>query len=89
MGNAAKPQYQQLNRAKSKRLKKCSSTASHCFEQGGMSDSDEEAVSAPLDLFQEPADFYRPEQPATFTTYTLQNGQTLNLRLVGHSPLWV
>lgn len=54
-----------------------------------MPDSDGEAGPAPLDLFQEPADFYRPEKPATFTTYILQNGQNLNLRLVGHSPLWV
>lgn len=54
-----------------------------------MDRSDEEDDPVSLDLFQEPADFYQPEKPATFTTYTLQNGQTISLRLVGHSPLWV
>ncbi|KAL2414110.1 Protein N-terminal and lysine N-methyltransferase efm7 [Exophiala dermatitidis] len=53
-----------------------------------MDRSDEEDDPVSLDLFQEPADFYQPEKPATFTTYTLQNGQTISLRLVGHSPLW-
>jgi len=47
---------------------------------------DEEAAS--LDIFQEPADFYQPEKPPTFVNYTLKSGQSLKLRLVGHSPLW-
>ncbi|KAJ4527373.1 hypothetical protein HRR83_000125 [Exophiala dermatitidis] len=51
-----------------------------------MDRSDEEDDPVSLDLFQEPADFYQPEKPATFTTYTLQNGQTISLRL-GHL-LW-
>lgn len=50
---------------------------------------DEDDTSAPLDLFEEPPNFYQPEKLPTFTTYTLQNGQPLTLRLVGHSPLWV
>ncbi|OAL32706.1 hypothetical protein AYO20_07864 [Fonsecaea nubica] len=41
-----------------------------------------------LDMFQEPVDFYEPEKPPTFTSYTLKNGHRLTLRLVGHSPLW-
>ncbi|KAI1612860.1 putative methyltransferase-domain-containing protein [Exophiala viscosa] len=53
-----------------------------------MPNSNDEAEAESLDLFQEPADFYQPEKQATFTTYTLRNGQTLKLRLVGHSPLW-
>ena len=40
-------------------------------------------------LFQEPDDFYPTEKPATFSQHTLLSGQTLNLRLVGHNPLWV
>ncbi|EXJ90713.1 hypothetical protein A1O1_03817 [Capronia coronata CBS 617.96] len=53
-----------------------------------MDHSDEDDTPLSLDLFQEPADFYQPEKPATFTKYTLQSGQVLSLRLVGHSPLW-
>lgn len=51
------------------------------------SEGDDDVTS--LDIFQEPEDFYQPEKPATFTTYTLRTGQAINLRLVGHSPLWV
>jgi len=40
-------------------------------------------------LFREPADYFPPPLPHTFTTYTLTTGQTLSLRLVGHNPLWV
>ena len=40
-------------------------------------------------LFNEPDDYYQPEQPATFVDHTLQSGQKLHLRLVGHNPLWV
>ncbi len=40
-------------------------------------------------LFQEPSDYYPPPKPATFESKTLQTGETLRLRLVGHSPLWV
>ncbi|KIW14085.1 hypothetical protein PV08_06866 [Exophiala spinifera] len=53
-----------------------------------MSQSEGEDDAASLDIFQEPEDFYQPEKPATFTTYTLKTGQVINLRLVGHSPLW-
>ena len=43
----------------------------------------------PVDIFQEPEGFYKPEAPATFTRYTLFSGETVDLRLVGHNPLWV
>ena len=48
-------------------------------------DSDEGEV----DLFQEPADFYQPEKQATFASHKLLSGTELNIRLVGHNPLWV
>ncbi|KAF2689139.1 hypothetical protein K458DRAFT_292365 [Lentithecium fluviatile CBS 122367] len=47
-------------------------------------DSDEGEV----DLFQEPADFYQPEKQATFASHQLLSGNELNIRLVGHNPLW-
>jgi nicotinamide N-methyltransferase len=42
-----------------------------------------------LDLFQEPSDFYAPEKEATFASHSLLSGKELNIRLVGHNPLWV
>ncbi|KAF2644077.1 hypothetical protein P280DRAFT_477506 [Massarina eburnea CBS 473.64] len=41
-----------------------------------------------IDLFQEPADYYPPEKEATFASHRLLSGQELNIRLVGHNPLW-
>jgi hypothetical protein len=49
-----------------------------------MSDSEGE-----LGIFEEPEGFYEPEKEPSFVDYTLQNGLKLNLRLVGHNPLWV
>lgn len=49
-----------------------------------MSDSEED-----LDLFQEPEGFYEPEKEPTFVSHRLIDGRELNLRLVGHNPLWV
>ena len=49
------------------------------------SDGDNDAVN----LFQDPDGFYEPEKPATVTSYTLNDGRVISLRLVGHSPLWV
>lgn len=40
-------------------------------------------------IFQEPSDYYPPPKPATFESKTLQTGEVLQLRLVGHNPLWV
>ncbi|OAP55907.1 hypothetical protein AYL99_10059 [Fonsecaea erecta] len=51
-----------------------------------MERAEDEDSSTPLDLFQEPADFYEPEKPPTFTNYTLKTGQSITLRL-GHL-LW-
>ncbi|KAG7009776.1 protein N-terminal and lysine N-methyltransferase [Physcia stellaris] len=48
--------------------------------------SDEDHL--PVDLFQEPPNYFPPPPPHTFTSYTLASGQILNLRLVGHNPLW-
>ncbi|KAL8767995.1 MAG: hypothetical protein Q9209_005666 [Squamulea sp. 1 TL-2023] len=39
-------------------------------------------------IFQEPPNYYPPPKPATFESKVLQTGQTLQLRLVGHNPLW-
>ncbi|KAF1951215.1 hypothetical protein CC80DRAFT_425218 [Byssothecium circinans] len=41
-----------------------------------------------IDLFQEPADYYPPEKEATFASHRLLSGNELNVRLVGHNPLW-
>lgn len=41
-----------------------------------------------LDLFKEPEGYYEPEKQHTFVNYTTQHGRILNLRLVGHNPLW-
>jgi hypothetical protein len=40
-------------------------------------------------MFEEPEGFYEAEKEPTFVEYTLQSGLKLNLRLVGHNPLWV
>ena len=40
-------------------------------------------------LFQEPKDFYKPEPPPTTATHRMRSGEELQLRLVGHNPLWV
>jgi hypothetical protein len=50
----------------------------------GLSDEEEH-----LDLFKEPEGYYGPEKQHTFVAYTTHMGETLNLRLVGHNPLWV
>ncbi|KAL1297470.1 hypothetical protein AAFC00_004995 [Neodothiora populina] len=39
-------------------------------------------------LFHEPEDFYEPEKQPTFESHKLLSGRELNLRLVGHNPLW-
>ena len=49
------------------------------------SESDNEG----LDLFQEPADYYEPEKQPTFASHTTRSGQEIQVRLVGHNPLWV
>lgn len=51
-----------------------------------MTSSDDDAET--LDIFNEPKDYYVPEKPATFTSYTTKHGDTISLRLVGHNPLW-
>ena len=41
-----------------------------------------------LDMFREPSDYYPPEKPHQIVQHTLQSGQAISLRLLGHSPLW-
>lgn len=50
-----------------------------------MSSDDEET----LGIFEEPAGYFKPEKPSTYQDYELKDGRILQLRLVGHSPLWV
>ncbi len=50
------------------------------------SDTDE---GEDFSLFQEPSDFYQPEKQATFATHKLLSGKEIEVRLVGHNPLWV
>ena len=52
----------------------------------GEGEGDIEALD--IDLFAEPADYYPPSPTPTTETHTLQSGETLTLRLVGHNPLW-
>lgn len=40
-------------------------------------------------LFQEPAGYFPPEPAAKYVEHKLLSGQTIQLRLVGHNPLWV
>lgn len=41
------------------------------------------------DMFQDPVGYFPPEPSATYVEHTLLCGQTIQLRLVGHNPLWV
>ncbi|KAL8725137.1 MAG: hypothetical protein Q9166_007541 [cf. Caloplaca sp. 2 TL-2023] len=50
--------------------------------------SDEEDDGIGHIIFQEPSEYYSPPKPATFESKKLQTGEILQLRLVGHSPLW-
>ncbi|KAI9813488.1 MAG: nicotinamide n-methyltransferase [Pycnora praestabilis] len=39
-------------------------------------------------LFHVPAEYYLPKKNPTYAEYTLGSGKLLQLRLVGHNPLW-
>jgi len=54
---------------------------------GSKSDDDEEHPDHAL--FQEPEGYFQSEKPPSFVEHTLLSGEELQLRLVGHSPLWV
>lgn len=41
-----------------------------------------------LGLFDDPEDYYPPSPKPTEASHTLLSGKTINLRLVGHNPLW-
>ncbi|PVH96985.1 hypothetical protein DM02DRAFT_616872 [Periconia macrospinosa] len=53
-----------------------------------MTSADLDEGGLDLDLFQEPADYYPPEKQPTFAAHKLLSGTELNIRLVGHNPLW-
>ena len=40
-------------------------------------------------LFNEPEGYYPPEKQPTFVKHSMLDGRELELRLVGHNPLWV
>jgi len=42
-----------------------------------------------FDMFQEPAGYFQEEKKPTFVQHQLSDGTKLDLRLVGHNPLWV
>lgn len=54
-----------------------------------MSTEDGEGDGGDLSLFKEPEDFYQPEREPTFASHRLRDGKEVNIRLVGHNPLWV
>lgn len=41
-----------------------------------------------FEIFNEPDGFRQSEKPFTFQDYTLQSGERVKLRLIGHNPLW-
>ena len=51
--------------------------------------SEDADLAGDANLFNEPDDYYPTEKPTTFVEHTVQSGQKLRLRLVGHNPLWV
>jgi len=51
------------------------------------SDSDSEHEGETGGLFQEPTDYYPPTPPPTTESYTMKDGKSITLHLVGHSPL--
>ena len=54
-----------------------------------MADDEDTEESGDLSLFKEPEGYYEPERQHTIATHTTLTGQTIDLRLVGHNPLWV
>lgn len=42
-----------------------------------------------LHMFEEPEGYFQPDKLHSYQNFTLETGETLNLRLVGHNPLWV
>ena len=54
-----------------------------------MSDTHSDDEGGDLGLFAEPEGYYQPEKQPTFASHAMQDGRELNLRMVGHNPLWV
>lgn len=42
-----------------------------------------------INIFEDPSGYFKPEPKPSFAQHTLRSGNQLNLRLVGHNPLWV
>ena len=57
--------------------------------QGNLSEESHEAELIDASLFTEPANYRQPPPPPNHVTHTLLSGRTLQIRLVGSSPLWV
>ncbi|KAK0267531.1 Protein N-terminal and lysine N-methyltransferase efm7 [Friedmanniomyces endolithicus] len=53
-----------------------------------MSEASEDDHETTAGLFKEPDDYYPPEREPTVVEHRMLSGQSLKLRLVGHSPLW-
>ncbi|KAK1071765.1 Protein N-terminal and lysine N-methyltransferase efm7 [Friedmanniomyces endolithicus] len=53
-----------------------------------MSEASEDDDETTAGLFKEPDDYYPPEKEPTIVEHRMLSGQSLKLRLVGHSPLW-
>ncbi|KAK1810410.1 Protein N-terminal and lysine N-methyltransferase efm7 [Friedmanniomyces endolithicus] len=53
-----------------------------------MSEASEDDDETTAGLFKEPDDYYPPEKEPTVVEHRMLSGQSLKLRLVGHSPLW-
>ncbi|TKA83359.1 hypothetical protein B0A55_01023 [Friedmanniomyces simplex] len=53
-----------------------------------MSEASDDDGETTAGLFNEPDDYYQPEKEPTVVEHRMLNGQSLKLRLVGHSPLW-
>lgn len=51
--------------------------------------SETDAENLLTSMFQDPVGYFPPEPSATYVEHTLLCGQTIQLRLVGHNPLWV
>ena len=54
-----------------------------------MSDTHSDDEGGDLGLFAEPEGYYQPEKQPTFASHAMPDGRELNLRMVGHNPLWV
>lgn len=59
--------------------------ASNCASDMSTNDDDVDVQA----MFQEPEGYLQPEKPFTYESFELEDGRSLELRLVGNNPLWV